>query len=157
MAKVIPGRMTHRYDGELVVFLIGMTINKPWRPDKWWPPFRAMPRMLRELAKAEDSGLLGHRLTFEGRHPTLIQYWSSLDKLYSYATERDAAHWPAWHAFYRHAAKASDAVGIWHETYLTRYAETIYVNTPELGLAKSTEVVALGRTDPVSPPDPESR
>jgi hypothetical protein len=35
MADVIPARMTHEYDGELVVFLIGMYINKPWRPDLW--------------------------------------------------------------------------------------------------------------------------
>jgi hypothetical protein len=37
VAKVVPGRMTHRHDGEVVVFLVGMTINKPWRPDLWWP------------------------------------------------------------------------------------------------------------------------
>ena len=33
MADIIASRMTHDYDGELVVFLIGMRINKPWRPD----------------------------------------------------------------------------------------------------------------------------
>jgi hypothetical protein len=155
MATVIPGRMTHQYDGELVVFLIGMTINKPWRPDLWWPPFRAMPRMLRELYEAEDSGLLGHRLTLEGRNPTLIQYWDDLDKLYSYASNRDGEHLPAWRAFNRHAVRASDAVGIWHETYLTRSTETVYVNTPQLGLAKFTEPVPLSRTQPLSPPDTE--
>jgi hypothetical protein len=155
MAKVVPGRMTHQHDGELVVFLIGMTINKPWRPDLWWPPFRAMPRMLRELSEAEESGLLGHRLTFEGRNPTLIQYWDSLDKLYAYATRHDAEHWPAWRAFNRLAARASTAVGIWHETYLSRYSETVYVNTPTLGLAKFTELAPLNRTAPLSPPDTE--
>ena len=155
MAKVVPGRMTHQHDGELVVFLIGMTINKPWRPDLWWPPFRAMPRMLRELSESEESGLLGHRLTFEGRNPTLIQYWASLDKLYSYAAKRDAEHWPAWRAFNRHATRASNAVGIWHETYLSRYAETVYVNTPALGLGKFTELIPLSRTEPLSPPTTE--
>ena len=30
MPRVIPARMTHDYDGDLVVFLIGMRINKPW-------------------------------------------------------------------------------------------------------------------------------
>ncbi len=43
MAKVISSRMTHDYDGDLVVFLIGMRINKPWRPDLWLPVFNAMP------------------------------------------------------------------------------------------------------------------
>jgi hypothetical protein len=152
MAKVVPGRMTHQHEGELVVFMIGMTINKPWRPDLWWPPFRTMPKMLRELSDAEDSGLLGHRLLLEGRNPTLVQYWDSLDKLYTYASERTAEHWPAWRRFNRLAHRATEAVGIWHETYLTRYAETVYVNTPELGLAKVTEAVPLTRTEPLAPP-----
>jgi hypothetical protein len=62
MADVIPARMTHDYDGDLVVFLIGMRINKPWRPDLWLPVFNAMPKMLAELSRDPDSGLLGYRL-----------------------------------------------------------------------------------------------
>ncbi|WP_459720320.1 DUF4188 domain-containing protein [Actinophytocola sp. KF-1] len=144
--------MTHQHDGELVVFLIGMTINKPWRVDLWWPTFRAMPRMLRELSEAEDSGLLGYRLMLEGRNPTLVQYWDSLDRLYTYATAREAEHWPAWRAFNRRAARASDAVGIWHETYVAGQTETVYVNTPKLGLAKCTDLTTLRRTEPLSQP-----
>ena len=64
MADVIPARMTHGYDGDLVVFLIGMRINKPWRPDLWLPTFNAMPKMLAELSRDPDSGLLGYRMTF---------------------------------------------------------------------------------------------
>ena len=67
MAAVIPGRMTHDYDGELVVFLIGMRINKPWRPDLWLPVFGAMPAMLAELSKDTDSGLLGLRSALADR------------------------------------------------------------------------------------------
>ena len=37
MPSINPYRMTHRYDGDLVLFLIGMRINKPWRPDMWLP------------------------------------------------------------------------------------------------------------------------
>mgnify|MGYP003693751701 CR=1 FL=1 len=51
MASVIPSRMTHDHDGDLVLFLIGMRINKPWRPDLWLPVFNAMPAMLAELSK----------------------------------------------------------------------------------------------------------
>jgi len=42
MADVIPARMTHDSHGDLVVFLIGMRINKPWRPDLWLPVFLAV-------------------------------------------------------------------------------------------------------------------
>lgn len=138
MAKALPGRATHAYEGELVVFLIGMTINKPWRPDLWGPVFRAMPGMLRELAADPDSGMLGYRLTREGISPTLIQYWSSLDKLYTYATNADARHRPAWTAFNAQARKAPGAVGVWHETYLVERAESVYSDTPTMGLARAT-------------------
>ena len=143
MAPIEPGRMTHHHDGELVMFLIGMTINKPWRPDLWLPAFVAMPRMLRELSKDPDSGLLGYRLTFEGRQPTVIQYWSSLDKLYAYASDREASHRPAWAAFNRRARRAPGAVGVWHETYLVDRAESVYVGTPHMGLARYTERVPV--------------
>lgn len=143
MAKIEPGRMTHKYDGELVVFLIGMTINKPWRPDLWLPAFLAMPRMLRELSRDPESGLLGFRLTLERGSPTVIQYWSSLAKLYAYASDRDAEHRPAWTAFNRRARRAPGVVGIWHETYSVDRAESIYAGAPELGLARCTERIPV--------------
>jgi hypothetical protein len=46
MAGIVPARMTARIDGDFVVFLIGMRINKPWRPGRWLPVASAMPRML---------------------------------------------------------------------------------------------------------------
>ena len=71
--------MTHHHEGDLVVFLIGMTINRWWRFDLWLPVFRAMPGMLAELSKDRESGLVGYRLTFAGGGPLLVQYWSSRD------------------------------------------------------------------------------
>lgn len=145
MTTIEPTRSTHHYDGELVVFLIGMTINRPWRPDLWLPTLVAMPRMLRELSEDPDSGLLGYRLTFEGRGPTVIQYWNSVDKLYAYASDSQAKHRPAWAAFNRRARKAPGAVGVWHETYPVDRAESIYVGTPAMGLARATTRVPVAR------------
>lgn len=85
MSKVITGRMTHRHEGELVVFHIGMQINRWWRPDLWMPAFFAMPRMLRELSIDPDSGMLGYHLLFGAGGPYVVQYWSSVDKLYESA------------------------------------------------------------------------
>ena len=59
MAKVIPHRMAAQIDGDFVVFLIGMRINKPWKLHKWLPVFLAMPRMLKELKSRPESGFLG--------------------------------------------------------------------------------------------------
>ena len=145
MADIIASRMTHDYDGELVVYLIGMRINKAWRPDLWLPVFNAMPKMLAELSKDKDSGLLGYRLTLGAGGPLLVQYWSSHEKLYAYASDRDAAHRPAWAAFNRRVRKAPGAVGIWHETYLVERAETIYSGMPVSGLAAATSSVPVAR------------
>jgi hypothetical protein len=143
MADVIPARMTHDYDGDLVVFLIGMRINKPWRPGLWLPVFFAMPAMLAELSKDKNSGLLGYRLTFGAGGPLVVQYWSSHEKLYAYASDRNAAHRPAWAAFNRRVRKAPGSVGIWHETYVVERAETIYSGMPVSGLAAATSVVEV--------------
>ena len=110
MADVIPARMTHEYDGELVMYLIGMRINKPWRPDLWLPVFLAMPKMLAELSKDKDSGLLGYRLAIGAGGPFVVQYWNSIEKLYAYASDRNAGHRPAWAAFNRRARKAPGTV-----------------------------------------------
>ena len=48
-------RLTHDYDGELVVFLIGMRINRPWRLDLWLPVFRAMPGIARKTGSHRSS------------------------------------------------------------------------------------------------------
>ena len=49
MPGIIPERMAAEIEGDFVVFLIGMRINKPWMVHRWWPVFTAMPRMIREL------------------------------------------------------------------------------------------------------------
>jgi hypothetical protein len=143
MASINPGRMTHRYDGELVVFHIGMTVNKWWRPDQWMPLMGDMPRMLRELSVDPDSGLLGFSMLLGARGPYLVQYWSSLDKLYAYASAPTQEHRPAWTRFNKRARKTPGAVGIWHETHVVERAETIYVATPPMGLPKATETVPV--------------
>jgi hypothetical protein len=82
MNKVIERRVTVEVEGEFVVFLIGMRINKPWKIHRWLPLFFAMPRMLKELEASADSGFLGHMsLSFL----TSVQYWRSFEHLEAYA------------------------------------------------------------------------
>lgn len=145
MPSILPGRTTHEHEGELVVFLIGMRVNQLWRPDLYLPVFAAMPKMLAELSRDPDSGLLGFRTLLGAGGPTLVQYWSSVEKLYAYASAPEAEHRPAWTAFNRRARKAPGVVGIWHETYLVDRAESIYVGTPPMGLAAATSAVPIPR------------
>ena len=145
MSKIVAGRNTHAYDGELVVFHIGMQINRWWRPDLWMPAFAAMPRMLRELSMDPDSGFLGYELLLGAGGPYVVQYWSSIDKLYAYASAPAGEHRPAWSRFNKAARKAPGAVGIWHETFVVERAESIYVATKPMGLPKATRMVPIER------------
>lgn len=142
MARIISERMTVPPDTEAVVFLIGVRINKPWKLHKWLPVFLAMPRMLRELRKQKDLGLLEARSHFGFPNIMVVQYWQSFEKLAAYARSSEAAHLPAWAAFNRRTSNNGD-VGIWHETYRITPGnfECIYGNMPPYGLGKATELV----------------
>ncbi|MCW1384710.1 DUF4188 domain-containing protein [Novosphingobium sp. KCTC 2891] len=138
MTTLHPGRFTAAHEGPLVVFLIGMRINRLLRPGKWLPVVRAMGPMLTELSQDRDSGFLGYQMALAGpRTIMLTQYWRDFDSLETYARARDRRHWPAWTAFNK-AVGNDGTVGIFHETYAVAAGahETIYGNMPPFGLGK---------------------
>lgn len=65
MATVNKGRYTADLSGhdEVVVFLIGMRINRLGQFWRWLPVFWAMPRMIIELMKDPSRGLLSRPRT----------------------------------------------------------------------------------------------
>lgn len=133
-------RLTATMDGEFVVFLIGLRINKPLQVHKWLPVVTAMPRMLKELYRQPDLGFLHAEMWFS-RTTIMLQYWRSMDQLIAYAHARQSGHLPAWTAFNR-GVGTDGSVGIWHETYSVgpgRY-ENVYVNMPSFGLARAGTV-----------------
>ncbi|MBD1821020.1 DUF4188 domain-containing protein [Cyanobacteria bacterium FACHB-DQ100] len=146
MAKVIPERMTAEVEGEFVIFLIGMRINKIWKVHKWLPVFLAMPRMIKELQADPNSGFLGHIAGI----PVIVQYWRSFEALEAYARSRDKEHWPAWVNFNKRLSNSRGDVGIWHETYKVRAGEyeAIYSGMPPFGLGEVGKLVPIsGRRD----------
>src|SRR5690606_19564056 len=114
-------------------------------PDRWLPPFFAMPRMLRELSGDPESGLLGFRVLLGAGGPYVVQYWSSIEKLYAYASNPTQEHRPASNRFNRLNRSAPKAVGLWHETFLVQRAESIYKATKPLGLGKATRLVPVSQ------------
>lgn len=130
-------RLSAEMDGEFVVFLIGMRINRLWKIHKWLPVMAAMPRMLKELMAKNDSGLLSYEIWF-GRTTLVVQYWESKEKLLAYASAPEAQHLPAWKGFNQRIGTSGD-IGIWHETYVVAPGtyENIYVNMPAFGLGKT--------------------
>ncbi|MBX3270330.1 MAG: DUF4188 domain-containing protein [Sandaracinaceae bacterium] len=129
--------MTSLMDRPFVVFLIGMRVNKWWRPDLWLPVALAMPKMIAELERDPESGLLGYESGGLANPSMMVQYWRSEEDLLRYARSKDHAHYPAWAAFRKRVA-ATDAVGIWHETYVVSPSsyECVYGNMPPFGLGK---------------------
>jgi hypothetical protein len=141
MRAIVTERMTAELDGEVVVFLIGMRINRLWKVHRWLPVALAMPRMLRELAADPGAGFLGFE-QWLGNPTIAVQYWRSFDDLERYAKDAARAHRPAWGAFNRAVGSNGD-VGIWHETYRIRPGdyECVYNNMPPFGLARATKSV----------------
>jgi hypothetical protein len=143
---IIPSKMTAEIQGDFVVFLIGVRINKFWKPHKWLPVLRAMPRMMKELEAHPESGFLG---SISGGL-LIVQYWRSFEHLEAYARSHDHLHWPAWVAFNKRMRDSRADVGIWHETYLVRAGqyEAVYSGMPRYGLAVAgTSIPAAGRKD----------
>ena len=139
MTKVIDKRMAAEMDGEVVVFLIGLRINKPWKLHKWLPVALAMPKMLKELQAHPESGFLGHN----GFGSVIVQYWRSFEHLEAYARNKEMNHWPAWTEFNRRVGASRSDVGIWHETYLIKPGqyEAAYSGVPPTGLGKAGKLV----------------
>lgn len=144
MTTIHRGQTTAQHDGEVTVFLIGMRLNKPHRPDRWVPVARAMPRMLAYLSRTPEAGLLGFESWF-GRTTLLLSYWRSPEDLLRFASDSDAPHLQAWRDFRRRVGDGGD-VGIWHETYVVEpgQREVIYDNMPRFGLAAATTHVPAG-------------
>ncbi|MCM3781848.1 DUF4188 domain-containing protein [Neobacillus mesonae] len=119
----------------VVVFIIGMRINKWLSFNKWVPVLKAMPPMIRELYTHKELGCLSMENFFSLRTTLLIQYWRSEEDLLNYA--RGKLHLKAWSDFNKKVGN-NDAVGIYHETYIVSKGqyETLYGNMPKFGLGK---------------------
>jgi hypothetical protein len=138
--------MTAEIEGEFVVFMIGMRINKLWKVRRWWPVVMAMRPMLVELSAHPELGMLAFHNAVGPRGPVVIQYWRSVELLNRFAKSADHVHLPAWGRFNRAIGNNGD-VGIWHETYVVAPGayETVYGNMPRHGLAAAGEHVPVAR------------
>jgi len=141
------GRHTATLDGDFVVFLIGMRLNRPWkvRHLPWF--LQTMPRMISELEGDPESGFLGAEKAVMFGGLAVVQYWRSFAHLERYARDGGASHLPAWREFNRRIRDSGD-IGIWHETYKVRAGEyeAIYGNMPRVGLGSVGEHRPLGST-----------
>ena len=131
MARILEGRWTADIDGDFVVFLIGFRASPSWKIAKALPLFASMGRMLDDLARDPDKGMLGYRQS--GRFGTIVQYWRSFEHLERFARSPDDRHAAVWRDWFRRAQHLNPSVGIWHETYRVPAGdyEAIYQGMPE--------------------------
>jgi hypothetical protein len=140
---IVPGRFTAHVEEPVVVFLIGMRINRLRAVRKWLPVMREMGPMLKTLYQHPEKGLLHAETFLMWRGIMQVQYWRSFEALERFARSKDEPHAAAWQRFMRNVG-GDGTVGIFHETYVIQpgAAETIYGNMPVFGLAAATEHVA---------------
>lgn len=142
MNKINKGRYIAEVDDDLVLFIIGMRINKFFSFNKWIPVFKAMGPMIRELYQNPQLGFLHTEFLFSWRRITLIQYWRSFEQLEAYAHGK--THLVAWKEFNNKIGN-DGTVGIYHESYrITKNnAEAIYNNMPRFGLAQAYSIAPV--------------
>lgn len=142
----MPGRYTAASDEPVVVFLIGMRVNKLLAIRKWWSVAKAMPPMMKTLYEHPEKGFLGGRSCLNWRGVTMIQYWRSFEDLENFAKNTDDPHLEAWKKFNK-AVGSDGTVGVWHETYqvLAGQYESVYANMPVFGLATATGHLPIGK------------
>jgi hypothetical protein len=141
---VLDGRWTVDVDDdEFVVFLIGAKVRNPIRAWRALPMLGQMNKMLADLSKDPDKGLLAYQ-RHGGPFGVIVQYWRSFDALEAFARDTDDRHAQVWRQWFRKAQHQNAAVGIWHETYAVKSYEAIYQNMPAIGLGKA------GRPRPVN-------
>jgi hypothetical protein len=150
MTAIIPEKVAATLEGDFVVFLIGMRINKFFAFNQWFPVARAMGPMVDELNRKPELGLLHSRIHFGLPNILVVQYWRGFDHLRAYATGGEHSHLKAWRNFNKAIAAnaGNEGVGIWHETYLVKAGayETLYTNMPPYGLGAAGKLVpAKGR------------
>ena len=145
MARLHRGRFSAEIEGDFVVLLIGMRLNKPWLVHKWLPVAKAMNDMLRWLGEHPEAGFLGSQ-SYAGRTTLMVQYWRDFDSLNRFARDGSMPHLGPWRAFNK-AVRGSGDVGIWHETYKVRAGEyeAIYGNMPVFGLAAASAHVPVAK------------
>ena len=134
--KIYNGRFIGSTEESLVLFIIGMRINKFFSFTKWIPVFQAMGPMIKELYQNPELGFRNTEFLLSWRGVTLIQYWRSFEDLEAYAQGK--THSVAWKNF-NQKIKDDGSVGIYHETYIIEKgaSEAIYNNMPKYGLSKA--------------------
>ncbi|WP_434530111.1 DUF4188 domain-containing protein (plasmid) [Haloarcula sp. NS06] len=162
MDAIIPERMAAEIDGECVIYINGMRLNKLRALPKYLHAGLEAGRMFKRLEADPDSGFLGYLPAYMGlRSGAAIQYWRSLEDIRRFARDPDGPHIPAW-KWYNEEIGNNGELGFWAELYVVKDGsfETFYRNVPPTGLGEHGTLVPmeehhrrLGLSKTETPPD----
>ena len=135
--SVRPGKVIADNDEPIVVFVVGLRINR-WRALRRWVPLvLTIPTMLHDLTRVPDGGLLGYRLLLGPgpRQAAVLQYWRRPEDLHRFASDPGGPHRAAKHRYWWHYG-STEAVGVWHELLISSEGQHqgMYGNMPPTGL-----------------------
>lgn len=148
MAKVFKGRYTANSDEPVIVFTIGMRINRAWAVHKWWKPTVNTVKLWWHIQRGNrPDGYLNGYLYFYAWGVGMVQYWRDFDALEAFSHDREQPHLQAWRHLFAQS-KDDTTFGYWHETYQVSPGkhEAIYGNMPRFGMAAATGHEPIGST-----------
>jgi hypothetical protein len=131
-------------EGDIVVYINGMRLNKLRALPKWLLAGRKLAKMFDRLEADPESGFLGYQPAFMGiRSGAAIQYWRSLEDLTQFARDPNDLHAPAW-KWYNDEVDTGGGVGFWAELYVVNasHYETFYRNMPPIGLGAISGLIS---------------
>ena len=137
--------MAAEMDGEFVIYINGMRLNKLRAIRKYFAAGRKAGKFFERLEADPDSGFLGYVPAMMGiRTGAAIQYWRSLDDLKRFANDPEDVHVPAW-KWYDDVVDPGGGVGFWAELYVIEADnyETFFRNVPPIGLGKMGRLVPM--------------
>ncbi len=147
--RIITGRHRADLDGDVVVFAIGMKINRTWAAHRWLRPTVDSVRMWRHVQRSRPDGYLGGYLFVYARGVGMMQYWRDFETLEAFSADDDRPHVAAWRRLLAQTHN-DQTFGYWHETYLATAAtsETIYGSMPPFGLSEAVGATPItGRSE----------
>lgn len=146
MSRIFPGRYTARSEQPLVLFAIGMRINRAFAIHRWLLPTINTIRLWRHMQWQRPDGYLGGYLYVYWRGVGMTQYWRDFESLIAFSHDKTQPHVAAWQQLAKLTQK-DQSFGYWHETYTVApgTSEAIYGSMPRFGLAAATDHAPIGR------------
>lgn len=139
MKDIFPGRYTAEFKDTIIVFVIGMRVNRLFALHKWLLPTFNTLRLWIHVKTNPPKGYLYGYLYLYCRGIGMMQYWHDFTALETFSHDKNQPHYKAWSQLALQT-ESDKTFGYWHETYEINpnRTEAIYGSMPRFGLAAAS-------------------